>query len=190
MSRPVAPVSKVTAHSTSLICQDIDIRGDVTVGAGSIIHPKASILAVGGPIVIGEGCLIEETAVIVNRWASDFRRKEVLSIGNRNVFMVGCRVEALSIGHSNSFQPKARVSGVHVSDHCVFGSGTVTLPSIPTGEQSSASETLPPYTSVHGSLSERTIWDGSGQEMEENVYAKHVDYLREILPKFNRMRVV
>jgi hypothetical protein len=35
---------------------------------GTIVHPKATIFAVAGPIVIGSGCIIEESAIIVNRY--------------------------------------------------------------------------------------------------------------------------
>ena len=49
------------------MCAEADLRGDVTIGGNAIIHPKVRILAYGGPIVIGEGCLIEEQTVIVNR---------------------------------------------------------------------------------------------------------------------------
>jgi len=31
------------------------------------VHPKATIFAIAGPIVIGMGCIIEEGAIIVNR---------------------------------------------------------------------------------------------------------------------------
>jgi hypothetical protein len=34
---------------------------------GTIIHPKATIFAIAGPIIIGSGCIIEESAIIVNR---------------------------------------------------------------------------------------------------------------------------
>jgi dynactin-6 len=60
--------TKITAHSTALIAQDSDLRGDITLGPGCIVHPKAAILALGGPIVIGADCVVEETAVIVNRY--------------------------------------------------------------------------------------------------------------------------
>jgi hypothetical protein len=60
--------TKITAHSTALIAQDSDLRGDITVGSGCIVHPKAAILALGGPIVMGADCVVEETAVIVNRY--------------------------------------------------------------------------------------------------------------------------
>ena len=56
----------------SVVCAEADLRGDVTVGSNAIIHPKARILAYGGPIVIGEGCLIEEQTVILNRYVGLF----------------------------------------------------------------------------------------------------------------------
>lgn len=35
-------------------------------GPRTVVHPKARIIADAGPIVIGEGNLIEEQAVIIN----------------------------------------------------------------------------------------------------------------------------
>jgi hypothetical protein len=52
---------------------------------GTIIHPKATIFAVAGPIVIGADNIIEEGAIVVNR------RKEVMRIGDDNLFEIGCR---------------------------------------------------------------------------------------------------
>jgi hypothetical protein len=37
------------------------------VWTGTIVHPKATIFAIAGPIVIGANCIIEEAAIIVNR---------------------------------------------------------------------------------------------------------------------------
>ena len=39
-------------------------------GARTVVHPKARIIAEGGPIVIGESNLIEEQVVIINRYVS------------------------------------------------------------------------------------------------------------------------
>jgi hypothetical protein len=39
---------------------------------GTIVHPKATIFAIAGPIVIGVGCIIEEGAIIVNRYVLNF----------------------------------------------------------------------------------------------------------------------
>jgi len=33
-----------------------------------IVHPKAIIIAAGGPIVFGKNCVIEETSAIINRY--------------------------------------------------------------------------------------------------------------------------
>lgn len=39
----------------------------LTLLIGTIVHPKATIFAIAGPIVIGANCIIEEAAIIVNR---------------------------------------------------------------------------------------------------------------------------
>lgn len=39
-------------------------------GARTVVHPKARIIAEAGPIIIGEGNLIEEQALIINRYAA------------------------------------------------------------------------------------------------------------------------
>lgn len=70
-----------------MVCQDVELKGDITIGSGivvenaqlglhsslmlmltgTIVHPKATIFAIAGPIVIGANCIIEEAAIIVNR---------------------------------------------------------------------------------------------------------------------------
>ena len=68
-----------------MVCQDVELKGDITIGPGTVVHPKATVFAIAGPIVIGSGCIIEEAAIIVNR------RKEVMRIGDNNLFEIGCR---------------------------------------------------------------------------------------------------
>jgi dynactin-6 len=76
---------KFTIHSKAVVCQDVELKGDITIGSGialeifqlgrhsyliltgTIVHPKATIFAIAGPIVIGANCIIEEAAIIVNR---------------------------------------------------------------------------------------------------------------------------
>ncbi|CDW54810.1 Dynactin subunit 6 [Trichuris trichiura] len=55
------------------------------VGPGTVVQSFAKILALGGPIVIGKDNVIEEFACIVNK-----RRDATMSIGNRNIFEIGC----------------------------------------------------------------------------------------------------
>jgi dynactin-6 len=83
----MAPVrDKFVIHSKAIVCQDVELKGDITVGPskflicpvvtyahpvsllGTVVHPKATIFAIAGPIVIGSGCIIEEGAIIVNRF--------------------------------------------------------------------------------------------------------------------------
>ena len=109
-------------------CDDSTFQGDITVSSGSIIHPRVTIIAKSGPIIIGENCLIEEyTTIIHDTGVDDGKGDEkppVLVIGPNNVFEVGCTVEALKIGEKNVFECKSYVSSaVKVSNNCVIGAG-------------------------------------------------------------------
>ncbi|KGB74217.2 dynactin 6 [Cryptococcus deuterogattii R265] len=171
----------LTAHSTSLICADTDLRGPITIGPNVIIHPRATIYAAAGPIVLGERCIVEEGCIIVNR------KKDTMRIGENNHFMVGCRIESPFIGDNNTFQPRSTASaGVIVTDNCIISAGTILLPS--PAHTDERPETLPPYTVIYGAESSRRTWDGSGQVAEMALRRKHAEFLREIIPKFNRLR--
>uniref|UniRef100_A0A9J7YME2 Dynactin subunit 6 n=1 Tax=Cyprinus carpio carpio TaxID=630221 RepID=A0A9J7YME2_CYPCA len=100
----------------AVVCVESDIRGDVTIGARTVVHPKARIIAEAGPIVIGEGNLIEEQALIINSYpenilpdAEDVEPK-TMSIGINNVFEVGCVSQALKIGDNNVIESKGEVA--------------------------------------------------------------------------------
>lgn len=56
---------KVTAGA--LVCEESKLRGEITIGPGTIVHPSATIIAEAGPIIIGEKCLIEEQSKIIHR---------------------------------------------------------------------------------------------------------------------------
>ncbi|TEB39646.1 trimeric LpxA-like protein [Coprinellus micaceus] len=166
---------KFTIHSKAVVCQDVELKGDITIGAGTIVHPKATIFAIAGPIVIGSGCIIEEATIIVNR------RKEVMRIGDENLFEVGCRVECPSIGDHNTISARSRVHHtVRISNHCVIGVGCLVVPI--------EDEVLDDYTIVYGPGAERRKWSGRGKVQEADLRRKHADYLREMIPKFNRLR--
>lgn len=51
----------------AVVCDESVLKGDITIGPKCVIHPKAIILAEAGPIIIGEGNIVEEMATIVNR---------------------------------------------------------------------------------------------------------------------------
>lgn len=125
-------------------CDDSIFSGDITVSSGCIIHPRVTIIAKSGPIIIGENCLIEEYTTIVHDTGEDtssMAKPPVLVIGANNVFEVGSRVEALKIGEKNLFECKCHVSSaVKVTNNCIIGAGCQLI-----GEQ-----TLSENTIIHG----------------------------------------
>ncbi|XP_053454830.1 dynactin subunit 6-like [Nycticebus coucang] len=93
-----------------------------------VIHPKARIIAEAGPIVIGEGNLIEEQALIINAHldnitpdTEDLEPKPMI-IGTNNVFEVGCYSQAMKIGDNNVIESKAYVGrNVILTSGCIIG---------------------------------------------------------------------
>ena len=66
--------------------------------------------------MIGDGNLIEEQSVIINR------SQKPMVIGHNNVFEIGTQVEATSIGDNNVFEAKTVVGPlVEVTNGCVVG---------------------------------------------------------------------
>ncbi|TNY22724.1 trimeric LpxA-like protein [Rhodotorula diobovata] len=130
--------------SRTVVVQDCDLRGDITIGSGTVLHPRCTILAVGGPIIFGSNNIVEENVVIVNRL------RQPMVIGDNNLFEVGCRIESPSIGDWNTFGIRSRVSSfVQVGSNCVVGAGCIVLPSpFPNGSPFTTPQPpeLPPKT--------------------------------------------
>lgn len=90
-------------------------------------------------------------------------------------------VEALSIGNCNTVSTRARVHHTaRLTSFCVVGPGSLLAPD--------EDETLEEYTVVYGSGAEQRFWSGRGKIQEMDLRRKHAEYLRETLPKFNRLR--
>jgi len=62
--------------STSVVCQEATLRGEVVIGSGSIIHPKCFISADAGPIELGDNNIIEELVLIINKNADDGKKED------------------------------------------------------------------------------------------------------------------
>jgi hypothetical protein len=90
-------------------------------------------------------------------------------------------VESPSVGNCNTVSTRARVHHtVRISSYCVIGAGCLVVPT--------DDEVLDEYTVIYGSSGERRIWSGRGRVQEADLRRKHAEYLRETLPKFNRLR--
>ena len=117
--------NKMSAHSNpslkitpgAVVCNEAEIHGDVSVGVRTVIHPKAKINAEKGPIIIGDGNLIEEQCVITND-----KPGHTMIIGHSNVFEIGSRIEAIKIGDNNVFEAKTVIGPyIEVTDGCIVG---------------------------------------------------------------------
>ncbi|KAL1956279.1 hypothetical protein VTO42DRAFT_7452 [Malbranchea cinnamomea] len=60
------PRPPLSVHPTATVSEVAYFQGThpISVGAGTIIHPRAKLLSFEGPINIGEGCIIGEKCVI------------------------------------------------------------------------------------------------------------------------------
>ena len=53
MSSKDARSSNVKILGGAVVCNECELKGDITIGARTVIHPKARIIAESGPIIIG-----------------------------------------------------------------------------------------------------------------------------------------
>ncbi|BGP31817.1 hypothetical protein JCM10296v2_003592 [Rhodotorula toruloides] len=113
-------VDSFKVGTKTVVVADCDLRGDITLGSGTILQPRCTILAMAGPIVFGSNNIIEENVVIVNRL------NQPMVIGDNNLFETGCRIESPSIGSHNTFGIRCRVTPmVEVGSDCVVGAGCI-----------------------------------------------------------------
>ncbi len=90
-------------------------------------------------------------------------------------------VESPTVGNCNTICTRARVHHtLRISSYCVVGAGVLVVPT--------EDEMLDEYTVIYGPAAERRVWSGRGKVQEMDLRRKHAEYLREMLPKFNRLR--
>ncbi|CAG8511581.1 9773_t:CDS:2 [Funneliformis mosseae] len=94
-----------------------------------------------------------------------------LTIGDDNVFEVGCYVEGSKIGSKNIIEAKG--------NNCVVGAVCSTK----------KDEIILDNTVIYGDHHNRRIQTASANQIS-SLHTRHLDYLREVLPKFNHIRVV
>jgi dynactin 6 len=109
---------------------------------------------------------------------------------HRSTLAIFLGVECPSIGDGNTISTKARIHHtVRLGSYCVVGAGCLVVPT--------EDEVVDDYTSIFSTsplgadgpaLVQRHAWSGRGQVQEADLRRKHAEYLREMLPKFNRLR--
>uniref|UniRef100_A0A087YEQ0 Dynactin subunit 6 n=1 Tax=Poecilia formosa TaxID=48698 RepID=A0A087YEQ0_POEFO len=163
----------------AVICVESEIRGDVTIGPRTVVHPKARIIAEAGPIVIGEGNLIEEQALIINSYPENITpdsevEPKTMTIGTNNVFEVGCVSQALKIGDNNVIESKADVGrNVILTSGCIIGAFC----------QVNTCEVIPENTVIYGSGCMRRV-----QTERPQPQTLQLDFLMKILPNYHHLK--
>ncbi|MFJ2093781.1 gamma carbonic anhydrase family protein [Streptomyces sp. NPDC087901] len=81
-----------TVHPTAYVAPTATLCGDVRVGAGCRVLFGAVLTAEGGPVVLDEGCIVMENAVLRGT------RRDPLILGRQvlvgpTAYLTGCRVE-------------------------------------------------------------------------------------------------
>ena len=46
--------SSVKIAPGAVVCNECELKGDITIGPRTVVHPKARIIAEAGPVIIGE----------------------------------------------------------------------------------------------------------------------------------------
>ncbi|KAG1169531.1 hypothetical protein G6F70_008315 [Rhizopus microsporus] len=157
--------NRITAGPKSIVCQETELRGEISIGAGTVLHPQCRIIAENGPIYIGKNNIIEENVVIFNK------NPTPLVIGDNNEFEVGCC-------NNNIIEARGRILGnTAIGNHCVIGAGCST----------ESNETIPDLTVIYGADSKRRI-QSEPLPSQATLHARHLDYLQEVLPKYNHLK--
>lgn len=175
--RSSATPRKIKIGAGSVVCQEVEIKGEVVIGSKTVIHPKARIIAEAGPIIIGDNNLIEEQATIINpslREGDEGEDKIVMTIGNHNVFEVGCQCEAVKVGDNNILEAKSKIGRNTLLSHgCVIGAKC----------EVTSQETIPENTVIYGQSCSRRI-----QADRPVPQSLQLDFLTKILPNYHHLK--
>ncbi|XP_013385637.1 dynactin subunit 6 [Lingula anatina] len=181
--RPWTKMAAVPAKSSlkiaqgAVVCNECELKGDITIGAKTVIHPKAKIIADAGPIIIGDNNLIEEQVEIINRKVKtdgEGSTHSVMIIGNNNVFEVGSYSEALNMGDNNIIECKAHIGReTTLTNGCIVGAMC----------HVTSREVLPENTVMHGSKCERRV-----QAERPAPQTLQLDFLTKILPNYHHLK--
>ena len=89
------------------------------IGARTVVHPRAKLIAQGGPIEIGEDNIIEELVTIVNK------RSEPLRIGQGNRIACAVTLDSVAaIGNYNTIEAKVSLGpNVTVGNDSILSTG-------------------------------------------------------------------
>jgi dynactin-6 len=125
------------SNESSVVSEAASLHGTLSFGGGCVVHPSASLLALAGPLTLGECNVFDECAVLVNapdlRLAAD--EDEGCCDGAATTAAVRAATSAAAseggtgaastVGHGNLFEVGCCVASGDIGDYNVFGARSV-----------------------------------------------------------------
>ena len=134
------------------------------------MHPRARIDGRSAPVTLGNNGVVEEGAAIVG----------AARIGDGNLIEAGAVLESCDVGNCNTFEARCRVADAKVGNFCTVG---------PACSVTGADGALADRTVVYGQGARR-LWSGEGVQQQLALHAKHLQYLRDVLPHAHKLKAV
>ncbi|EPE27762.1 Trimeric LpxA-like enzyme [Glarea lozoyensis ATCC 20868] len=169
---PAAPKPPTSLSPTLTIAEHASLVGSylITLGANTVVHPRAKLNSTYGPITVGSNCIISERSMIglQGRGADG----EGVVIEDGVIVEVGATVESKVIGEGCVIEVNAKVGrGSLLGTHCKIG------PLCEVAED----EVLPDYTVLFANGMRRI--DNSGvEDLKLKMVARQIDVLRRLIP--------
>ena len=124
-----APKAPTALDPTAIIAQHALLTGTypITIGPRAVIHPYAKIISSGGPVIIQEGAIVWEKAIIGASGSTvsyhgphgDVAEDMAVKIGRNAVIETGAIVEAEIVGEGTLVEAFARVGqGANIGKVC------------------------------------------------------------------------
>ncbi|XP_053716146.1 dynactin subunit 6-like isoform X2 [Synchiropus splendidus] len=177
-------------------------------GARTVVHPKARIIAEAGPIIIGESNLIEEQALIINRYPQNIMpdtekaAPKTMVIGTNNLFEVGSgtavhfqklykAIGIVAFCVNSMFNSSSVSQALKIGDNNVIeskadlGRNVILTSGCIIGAccQINTCEVVPENTVVYGSKCIRRVQSDKPQPQ-----TLQLDFLMKILPNYHHLK--
>ncbi|ULU10332.1 hypothetical protein L5515_000634 [Caenorhabditis briggsae] len=160
--------SRVSIATSTIVCVEAEIKGEVIIKEGCVVHPHVVFDATNGPIYVGENNIFEEFAVIRNN-----SEGQPMIIGDSNIFQVHSKCSAKYVGSRNVIGVHAHLEdGCSVSDDCSIGPKCRVF----------SKQNLEPSVAVYGPSNSHRIT--STPNLTPTL---QLEFLRKILPSYHHL---
>ena len=105
------PKTPTSLHSSIVIADNASMTGTnlVTLGPNTVIHPRARINSLFGPVTVGSTCIVSERCQIGLQSPPLLEQKDGVVIEKGVLIEVGAVVEAKHIGEGSVIEINAKV---------------------------------------------------------------------------------